>query len=220
MINLAYRRAIIPGFETLLKRRKTYSFWKELEQSQWWSREELEQWQLERLKELLGYCDRNSTYYHDAWSALGLSLRSLTSLADFCQWPITSRETMRDRVADIRVNDPNLKVVSKSTGGSSGTPLCFVIDGDANDRRVAASHRGYDWAGAAPGRVNHFCGESTYGPSLVGTDGKNSSTHDVSIAAMSSTALDCRKTRFRNTSRGSTDFAPKSWWPTPIRCTD
>src|SRR5690606_25183337 len=41
--------------------------------------------------------------------------------------------------------------ISKATGGSSGVPLQFDLDTDSNERRMAAWHRGYGWAGAAPG---------------------------------------------------------------------
>jgi phenylacetate-CoA ligase len=49
--------------------------------------------------------------------------------------------------------------VTKSTGGSSGVPLRFQIESDAIDRRVAATFRGYGWAGAGPGtRQSHLWG--------------------------------------------------------------
>ncbi len=96
MMEGAYRRFIIPGFESVLKRRKTFRFWQELEESQWWSREELEALQLRRLRTLIEYCFEHSPYYHQLWTARGLSLRVLQSLADIHQWPVTSREVMRD----------------------------------------------------------------------------------------------------------------------------
>jgi phenylacetate-CoA ligase len=44
-----------------------------------------------------------------------------------------------------------MRLLSKATGGSSGVPLQFDLDTDSHDRRMAAWHRGYNWAGAGPG---------------------------------------------------------------------
>jgi phenylacetate-CoA ligase len=41
--------------------------------------------------------------------------------------------------------------ITKSTGGSTGTPVTFDLDLNSNDRRTAAWHRGYAWAAAPPG---------------------------------------------------------------------
>jgi phenylacetate-CoA ligase len=51
----------------------------------------------------------------------------------------------------MRAQVPELRLMEKSTGGSSGVPLHFDLDSDSHDRRTAAWHRGYAWAGAAPG---------------------------------------------------------------------
>jgi phenylacetate-CoA ligase len=56
----------------------------------------------------------------------------------------------------MRAQVPGLALIPKSTGGSSGTPLHFDLDGDSNDRRMAAWHRGYDWAGAGPGTKQFY----------------------------------------------------------------
>lgn len=159
MLTYAYRYLIIPGFESLLKRRKTFRFWRELEDSQWWSRAQLEDVQFQRMRGLIDYCFAHSTYYRDLWMAHGLTPRQLQSLEDFRRWPVTPRQAMHDQRDRIRSDATGLKVVAKATGGSSGAPLRFVIDHEANDRRTAAALRGYGWAGATPGtRQTHLWG--------------------------------------------------------------
>ncbi len=159
MLEQAYRKIIIPGFESILKQRKAFRYWQELEESQWWSLDELEAQQLVRLQALVQHCFEKSVYYSSLWKSKGLSVRDLQTLQDFQAWPITSRDVMRDQVEQIRSRDKSLRVVTKSTGGSSGSPLKFVIDHEANDRRMGAAYRGYAWAGAAPGtRQTHLWG--------------------------------------------------------------
>src|SRR5258706_104926 len=51
----------------------------------------------------------------------------------------------------MRARGPGLGLISKPPGGSSGVPLHFALDRQSNDRRTAAWHRGYAWAGAGPG---------------------------------------------------------------------
>jgi phenylacetate-CoA ligase len=159
MLTQVYRHLIIPGFESLLKGRSTFQFWRELEESQWWSREQLETLQLRRLRQLIDYCFAHSPYYRELWSAHGLALRNLQSLEDIRSWPVTQRQVMQDHADRIRSDAPGLEVVAKATGGSSGVPLRFEIDREANDRRTGALYRGYGWAGAAPGiRHTHLWG--------------------------------------------------------------
>ncbi len=156
MIEQLYRKLIIPGFETGLKRRKTFRFWDQLEQSQWWDNSRLQQAQVSRLRDLLGYCREKSPWYRQQWEELGINVNDIRKLDQLTDLPIMTREIMRDHASKIRSNDASLQHVSKSTGGSSGSPLQFTISEDADDRRVAATFRGYGWAGAPPGAKQSY----------------------------------------------------------------
>ncbi len=159
MIEQAYRQAILPFFEGVVKRRKTFSFWRQLEGSQWWTPLQLQRWQLERLRALLKHCQTQSEFYRQRWQGRGLNPDDIRSLDDLRDWPITSREEMREQAQQIRSSGRRVSAIGKSTGGSSGTPLQLWIDLQANDRRTAAAYRGYGWAGAAPGtRQTHLWG--------------------------------------------------------------
>ncbi len=159
MIDLLYRHAIIPAFETVVKRRRTLAYWRELEQNQWWSVGQLEELQFQSLQRLLEHCQQHSSYFQKLWRACGLEPSQLQTLADFTAWPITNRDTMRDSAQEIRCIATDIGLVRKSTGGSSGSPLHFVLDRAADDRRCGATLRGYSWAGALPGtRQTHLWG--------------------------------------------------------------
>lgn len=158
MIEQLYQRWIIPGFETRIKQRNTYAFWEELEESQWWPLEELQALQLSRLRSLLAHCFEHSRYYREQWQARELYPAKLDSLEEFAAWPVMQREMVRDQREQIQVNH-DFELVHKSTGGSSGVPLHFVIDRRANEQRMAAANRGYAWAGAFPGtKQTHLWG--------------------------------------------------------------
>ena len=151
MMDAFYRRCLIPAFERLLKRRQTFAYLRALEHSQWSTPERLRQAQLAALQQLVAHAAENCIYYREAWRKQGLRPGQIQSLEDFRCWPVTGRETVRtDRLA-MRSSQHQGKLLAKATGGSSGDPVRFDLDGDSNDRRTAAWHRGYGWAGAELG---------------------------------------------------------------------
>jgi phenylacetate-CoA ligase len=151
MLNFLHRRILLPAFETGVKRRKTFAYWRELERTQWLSRSELEQIQLAALQRLIRHASDHCPYYQTAWRSRGLDAKGLQELADFSAWPVITRDTVRENRMDMRAVVPGLRLIAKSTGGSSGVPLQFDLDLNSADRRAAVWHRGYSWAGAAPG---------------------------------------------------------------------
>ncbi len=159
------RRGVIRGFESGLKRRPVFRYWRELEASQWWSPEQLAELQFERLRQLLLHAQSTCPWYGDTWRSGGLDARRLKSPDEFRQWPVIDRETIRRHRMAMRTTAPGVRLIHKSTGGSSGVPLAFDLDLDSNERRMAAWHRGYGWAGGAPGtRQWHLWG---IGPSTT-----------------------------------------------------
>jgi phenylacetate-CoA ligase len=151
MIDLLYRHVLIPAFETGLKRRRTFAYWRELEESQWLTVEALKARQLESLQKLLTHAADHCPYYRQDWRLRDLHTRKIQSLEDFRHWPLINRETVRTERINMRAAVAELRLIRKATGGSSGVPLEFDLDPESNDRRMGAWHRGYGWGGAAPG---------------------------------------------------------------------
>jgi len=166
MIDLFYRHLLIRAFESGIKRRKTFAYWRQLERSQWLGWEDLRALQLTALNKLLAHASSACPYYRDAWQSLGLDAQAVRSIADFQQWPVIDRETIRNNRCQMRGASAPLRLLKKATGGSSGVPLEFDLNLDSNDRRMAAWHRGYGWAGAFPGtRQWHLWGGAVDKPS-------------------------------------------------------
>lgn len=150
MYGRLYRHLWLPIFDGVLKGRKTLSHWHALEESQWWPRERLEEFQFLALRRLLDHASETVPYYSREWNALELHPRQLRTLSDLQEWPRIHRETILEHRLEMRTRLP-CQLISKSTGGSSGTPLHFDLDTGSNDRRTAQMYRGYGWAGGAPG---------------------------------------------------------------------
>jgi phenylacetate-CoA ligase len=122
-----------------------------MERSQWLPRAELERLQFGALRRLIEHAFARCPYYRGAWEAAALRPSLLQTPADFVRWPVLERETVREHRISMRAAGPSLPLIEKATGGSSGVPLRFDLDHESHDRRAAAWHRGYGWAGAGPG---------------------------------------------------------------------
>jgi phenylacetate-CoA ligase len=156
MLEFVHRHILIPAFETGIKRRNTFAYLRELERTQWLSRAELERSQFQSLQRLISHAFENCPYYQEAWRSMGLNPQGLKRLADFSDWPVITRETIHENRSVLRAQVPGLRLIAKSTGGSSGVPLQFDLDTNSSDRRFAAWHRGYSWAGAGPGSKQFY----------------------------------------------------------------
>ena len=151
MISGLYRSILIPSYETGLKRRRTFRYWSKLEQSQWQCSEELRDGQVLALRRLVQHAAIKCPFYAASWSALDLTPERIDRLEDFERFPVIDRETVQRYRTEMCVSTRDEKLIKKATGGSSGVPLQFYLNQDSNDRRMAAWHRGYGWAGAEPG---------------------------------------------------------------------
>jgi phenylacetate-CoA ligase len=142
---------LIRGYEGGWHRRRIFRYWNELEKSQWLSRDALLALQFDRLRQFLLHVQATSPWYGDTWRFGGLDARAVARPEDFLRWPVIDRDTVRTHRMAMRTTAPGVTLMAKATGGSSGVPLQFDLDMDGYDRRIAAWHRGYNWAGAAPG---------------------------------------------------------------------
>jgi phenylacetate-CoA ligase len=151
-----FRHAVLPAYESGYQRRKTLRYWRQLERSQWSSREELEGEQFAALQRLLRHAAENCPYYRQQWELAGLRVADVQSVDDFRRWPVLDKQHIRENRLAMRSERSNSRLICKGTGGSTGVPVRFDLDLDSHDRRHAAMWRGYGWAGARPGTKQFY----------------------------------------------------------------
>jgi phenylacetate-CoA ligase len=106
-------------------------YWSEVET---WSRDRIESFQLEALKKQVTYAWENSTYYRNAWSAVGFHPQDLTSFADLRKLPTVRKS---DYVESLGIDAPwgtmlaapldDVVRVHFSSGTTSApTPVCWT----------------------------------------------------------------------------------------------
>jgi phenylacetate-CoA ligase len=99
----------------------------ELEQTQWFSREELEAWQLARIQRLVKHACENVPYYRDLYKRLDIHLSDIKSLKDFRALPFLTREDVNNHLDRLVSPDLRNKALPDSTGGSTGQPMHFLL---------------------------------------------------------------------------------------------
>lgn len=120
----------------------------ELEQSQWWSREELEGYQNERLRALIEFCTEQVPYYQEVFSSLRLRPEDIRTVADLAQLPILEKETVRDAAERFIPRKLPEKMLPQMTGGTTGKPLRYFVTPTAVQYNYAVYETRFrNWAG-------------------------------------------------------------------------
>ena len=87
------------------------------------SRKELEALQLERLKALVDYCDKNSKFYHDRFQKHGITAEKIKCLSDIQYIPYTTKDDLRDTYPFGMLSVPQKEIVRvHASSGTTGNP--------------------------------------------------------------------------------------------------
>lgn len=130
----------------LLKKHDTVSIFKQLEKTQWQSSLQLKAAQEQRLQSFIARIVAEVPYYRELFKKLGLSATDIKNVADLTKLPLLDK-------AIIRANSEQLKhpaaqrVRPFTTGGSSGTPLTFLLGNERISHDVAEKWRATRWWG-------------------------------------------------------------------------
>ncbi|OEY68113.1 phenylacetate--CoA ligase family protein [Marinobacter sp. X15-166B] len=124
------------------------SEWKQLEAQQWWTREQLENLQNERLKCILTHAYHNSDYYKQLCDDQGVNPAQEFSLDIFSRIPVTTKLDIRNKnTAFISKGADRGQLVTAKTGGSTGVSLELHFDRHCQQKRNAAQLMADRWAG-------------------------------------------------------------------------
>jgi len=125
-----------------------------LEESQWWSRERLHEWQLQQLSKLLTHAYENVPHYRRVFDERGLKPKDIQDFNDLKKLPYLTRDLVRENLEDLVArNYPKYKRLFFTTGGSTGTPLGFYWEkGRTRSLERAFMWRQWSWVGYEPER--------------------------------------------------------------------
>lgn len=141
------RHMLYPAYR-FIKQDDIYERLKELEKNQWLSRQELEELQWTKLKNLLFHVYKNVPYYTQLFKDLDIRPEDIQGPGDFAKIPILTKEIIRGHGNKMISTDSSASGIHANTGGSTGETLYFQKD-------KAAS--GYGAANII--RINKWCGK-------------------------------------------------------------
>lgn len=115
---------------------ETYNF---LQESQWCSRNQLQECQATQLRRLLRHAYENVPYYRRIFDERNLKPNDIQHPAELSKLPYLTKQIVRDNYKDLRArNIPESEVKLISTSGSTGSPLVF-----AEDKYIGAVERAF-----------------------------------------------------------------------------
>ncbi|MEW9899367.1 AMP-binding protein [Chitinivorax sp. PXF-14] len=127
-----------------LKHHDTVAVRRELERTQWLSREQVRALQLSHLHGFLGDAARQVPYYRELFRSLDFDPASVTSVADLARLPLLTKDVIRREFERLKA-DSDEPVKLFSTTGSTGDPLRFNIGNTRVSHDVAAKWRATRW---------------------------------------------------------------------------
>ena len=128
---------------------RTMKCLRELERSQWWSRDELLELQHQRLRRLVKQAYDNVPYYRRIFDVRGLKPNDIESIEDLAKLPVLNKLLVRKNFDDMVARGfPAKEMIPNATGGSTGETLAFYSTrDDLYNWGFAAAQRAYRWAG-------------------------------------------------------------------------
>ena len=117
-----------------------------LERSQWWSAQQLQEWQLARLRALLRHAGAHVPYYRTLFARCGFDPEQVRQLSDLARLPLLRKSD----IAGARDSFKSARAVGLrpfATGGSSGEPLQFFLGRRRVSHDIAAKWRATRWWG-------------------------------------------------------------------------
>lgn len=127
-----------------LKKHNTVAIRKQMAVSEWWSSDQLREFQLVRLRELLTHAQTHVPYYRQLFNEIGFKAEEINSLNDLASLPFLDKSKIRADTNALK-SDQAVALSKFNTGGSSGEPLIFYIGKQRVSHDVAAKWRATRW---------------------------------------------------------------------------
>lgn len=123
-----------------------------LRRSQNLSNVQLREWQRKRLQKLLLHAYSNTEYYRDVFDRSNVDPTDFHDLEDLNKFPILTKKNVRENIhfGLFATGHDKSKMNLVRTSGSTGEPFRIYCDTEQLEMRMAATMRGYWWAGWRP----------------------------------------------------------------------
>jgi len=133
----------------LLTGKSVQAYYNEYIKTQWFTVEEMREYQLNKFKKLIYHCYKNVPYYTEIMDSIGLSPADIKSIDDIKRFPLLTKEIIKQNYEKFfPLNIKEIKGVKTSqTGGTTGNILFKRNDANTRSSTWAAYKRFNDWMG-------------------------------------------------------------------------
>jgi phenylacetate-CoA ligase len=121
-----------------------------LDASQWWSEQQLNDFQNSKLQELISFAYDHTLFYRNLFDSISLNPRDIKNKNDLRKIPVVTKELIRNNFPDALTNKSalkNLRYSKTATSGSTGRQLIYNITNEAYGLIFTAGLRGWYWGG-------------------------------------------------------------------------
>jgi phenylacetate-CoA ligase len=141
------RRALFPAW-VRKNRSARLRYLRDLEETQFLSRDELRSLQWTRFKTVLDHAHRHCAFYRRRLQAHGIEPGDIRTFDDVRSLPVTTKADIQENLEELIAEPYRGRTLLKDmTGGSTGSPMVFYYDEDRRDSRTAAALRHDRWTG-------------------------------------------------------------------------
>lgn len=117
----------------------------ELLKTQYLSFEKINEIQLLKLREMFIYAKKNVPHYEDILNEVVVP--EINSLSDLEKIPFMTKAVLKEDANSVRSKNKYHRLTKKTTAGSTGEPFTLWKSTEAMAQELAATWRGYSWAG-------------------------------------------------------------------------
>jgi len=116
--------------------------------SQYWSREQLDEYQNQKLRQLINHAYTNVPFYHELFLDMGLKPEDIQSKNDLHKLPIVTKDMLKmNKVKNLSGKIAKKDLVYLSSSGSTGEPFQFYSTKEKESINKAAAIRAWYWMG-------------------------------------------------------------------------
>jgi len=140
------RFALLP--QRMVFPRPLLTYHRQLQASQWWSRDQLLDFQWHKVTELLHLAHRHSPFWRTRFAELGLEPGDIKDFDAYRTIPPITKNDVRDHLEEMKVDHlDQLRPILTHTGGTTGAPLRLYRTQATAAMRQAVEWRTYEMAG-------------------------------------------------------------------------
>jgi len=141
--------------------------YKFLKDSEKWSLDKLQLYQLHELQKIICFAYEKSPFYKRLYDDVGINPFSINSLQDLNKLPIINKSDLIINNLDIQICEKGNRKFYSYTSGSTGEPFVFYRNSKWDNATRALQLRGYSWYGVKPWEKNGYLKGFSYDKLLI-----------------------------------------------------